>query len=148
LTQVTKEAEESYELPDGQIVHIGSERFKCPEALFQPNLIGLEKQGGIHNLVYDSIRKCDMDIRRQYYHNIVLAGGTTMFRGLPKRLRKEVSELAPGSVNVRVVAMKERRYGCWLGASVLAGITPFRKEWITKAEYEEYGAEIVHKRCP
>jgi len=140
--------EEAYELPDGQTVNIGSERFKCPEALFQPQLIGLEQQGGIHNLVYDSIRKCDMDIRRQYYRNVVLAGGTTLFRGLSDRLRKEVGALAPKSVNVRVVALKERRYGCWLGASILAGITTFRKEWITKAEYEEFGAEIIHKRCP
>jgi len=139
---------QSYNLPDGQTIHLGNERFKCPEVLFQPKLIGLEQQGGIQNLVYDSIRKCDMDIRRQYFRNIVLAGGSTLFPGLPERLSKEVSDLTPGAVNVRVVALKERRYGCWLGASVLAGMTPFRKEWITKEEYDEYGAEIIHKRCP
>jgi len=139
---------QSYNLPDGQSVLISDERFMCPEVLFKPNLIGLEQQGGIHNLIYDSIRKCDMDIRRQFLRNIVLAGGSTLFPGLPERLRKEVGDLAPGAVNVRVIALKERRYGCWLGASVLAGMTPFRKEWITKADYDEYGAEIIHKRCP
>merc|ERR1711879_1062583 len=74
---------------------VGDERFRCPEVLFQPNLIGLES-AGIHKLTYDSIMKCDVDIRRSLYENTVLSGGSTMFPGIDVRLTKEMTSLAPG----------------------------------------------------
>ena len=72
--------EKSYELPDGQIVSMGNERFRCPEALFQPSFLG-EELAGIHEATYNSIMSCDVDIRRDLYSNIVLSGGTTMYPG-------------------------------------------------------------------
>jgi len=69
--------EKSYELPDGQVITIGNERFRAPEALFQPSLLGMEA-AGIHETVFNSIMKCDVDIRKDLYANIVLSGGTTM----------------------------------------------------------------------
>jgi actin-related protein len=74
--------EKSYELPDGQVITIGNERFRAPEALFQPSFIGLEA-AGIHETTYNSIMKCDVDIRKDLYGNIVLSGGTTMYPGTP-----------------------------------------------------------------
>ena len=65
---------------DGQVITVGNERFRCPEVLFKPNLIGREF-AGIHQTTYDSIMKCDVDIRKDLYGNIVLSGGTTMFEG-------------------------------------------------------------------
>merc|ERR1712216_561801 len=73
--------EKSYELPDGQVITIGNERFRCPEVLFQPSFIVLES-AGIHETTYNSIMKCDVDIRKDLYGNIVLSGGTTMFSGI------------------------------------------------------------------
>jgi hypothetical protein len=52
--------EKNYELPDGQVITIGNERFRCPEVLFKPNLIGKESDG-IHKTTYDSIMKCDVE---------------------------------------------------------------------------------------
>ncbi len=65
--------EKSYELPDGQVITIGNERFRAPEALFQPSVLGLES-GGIHVTTFNSIMKCDVDVRKDLYGNIVMVG--------------------------------------------------------------------------
>merc|ERR1712238_4080 len=75
------ELEKNYELPDGNIITVGNERFRCPEVLFQPSMIGKEADG-IHRLTLDSIMKCDVDIRKDLYGNTVMSGGTTMFTGI------------------------------------------------------------------
>ena len=72
--------EKSYELPDGQVITIGNERFRCPEALFQPSVLGLES-GGIHITTFNSIMKCDVDVRKDLYGNIVMVSH-------PRRLSK------------------------------------------------------------
>ncbi len=66
--------EKNYELPDGQVITIGNERFRCPEALFAPATVGHEGEG-IAEMVYNTIMKCDIDVRKELYANIVLSGG-------------------------------------------------------------------------
>jgi len=138
--------EKTYELPDGQVITIGAERFRCPETLFQPSFIGKE-QDGIHKLTYDSIQKCDIDIRKDLYTNVVLSGGTTMFTGIDKRLEKELTQLAPASVKVKIVAPPERKYSVWIGGSILSSLSTFQDMWISKDEYDESGPGIVHRKC-
>jgi len=141
-TSVDKE----YELPDGTVIKVGNQRFRCPEALFKPMNIGLEAPG-IHDTTYNSINKCDIDVRKDLYQNIVLSGGTTMFEGLPERLQKEVSNLAPSAIKVKVVAPPERKYSVWIGGSILASLSTFQTMWIQKKEYDESGPTIVHSKC-
>jgi actin-related protein len=138
--------EKSYVLPDGNVINLGDERFRCPEVLFQPSLIGKEG-GGIHNRVFDTIRECDIDIRKELYANIVLSGGTTMFPGIADRLSKEITAMAPSAMKVKIIAPPERKYSVWIGGSVLASLSTFQAMWITKAEYDECGAAIVHRKC-
>ncbi len=118
--------EKSYELPDGQVITIGAERFRCPEVLFQPSLIGMEAPG-IHETTYNSIMKCDVDIRKDLYGNIVLSGGSTMFPGIADRMSKEITALAPSSMKIKVVAPPERKYSVWIGGSILASLSTFQQ---------------------
>jgi actin-related protein len=150
--EVMKEAAESstheanYELPDGQVITVGNERFRCPEVLFKPNLIGKESDG-IHQTTYQSIMKCDVDIRKDLYGNIVLSGGTTMFEGIDKRMQKEIMALAPASMKIKIVAPPERKYSVWIGGSILASLSTFQQMWISKQEYDDSGPQIVHRKC-
>jgi len=135
-----------HELPDGTTISIGQPRFKCPEALFKPSMIGLE-QPGIQELTFKSIQKCDIDVRRDLFGNIVLSGGTTMYDGLPERLQAEVQALCNTNIKPKVVAPPERKYSVWIGGSILSSLTTFQNQWVTKAEYDEQGAGVVHNKC-
>jgi actin beta/gamma 1 len=138
--------EKSYELPDGQVITIGNERFRCPETLFQPAFIGMESTG-IHETTYNSIMKCDVDIRKDLYANTVLSGGTTMFPGIADRMQKEISQLAPPTMKIKIIAPPERKYSVWIGGSILASLSTFQQMWISKQEYDESGPAIVHRKC-
>ncbi|KNG50423.1 actin [Stemphylium lycopersici] len=128
--------EKSYELPDGQVITIGNERFRAPEALFQPSVLGLES-GGIHVTTFNSIMKCDVDVRKDLYGNIVMSGGTTMYPGISDRMQKEITALAPSSMKVKIIAPPERKYSVWIGGSILASLSTFQQMWISKQEYDE-----------
>eukprot|EP01012_Entosiphon_sulcatum_P001572 TRINITY_DN102_c0_g2_i2.p1 TRINITY_DN102_c0_g2~~TRINITY_DN102_c0_g2_i2.p1 ORF type:complete len:389 (-),score=97.63 TRINITY_DN102_c0_g2_i2:93-1220(-) len=146
LANSSSSLEKEYELPDGNRITVASERFRCPEALFKPSFIGLESPG-VHETTFNSINKCDIDVRKDLYANIVLSGGTTMYEGLPERLSKEITNLAPNSMKVKVVAPPERKYSVWIGGSILASLSTFQTMWIKKEEYDEAGPGIVHRKC-
>ncbi|EAL62685.1 hypothetical protein DDB_G0289507 [Dictyostelium discoideum AX4] len=132
--------EKSYELPDGQVITIGNERFRCPEALFRPYT-------GIHETIYNSIMKCDDDIRKDLFGSVVLSGGSTMFPGIVDRMNKELTALAPSTMKIKIIAPPERKYSVWIGGSILASLSSFQPRWISKEEYDESGPSIVHRKC-
>eukprot|EP01089_Gocevia_fonbrunei_P014042 TRINITY_DN3761_c1_g1_i1.p1 TRINITY_DN3761_c1_g1~~TRINITY_DN3761_c1_g1_i1.p1 ORF type:complete len:212 (+),score=42.51 TRINITY_DN3761_c1_g1_i1:3-638(+) len=136
--------EKSYELPDGEVLVIGNERVRCTEALFQPALLGMQS-GGIHEITYESIMKCDSDIRKDLWGNVVLCGGTTMFPGMPERLLSELNALT--SKKTKVIAPFNRKYSVWVGGSILSSLPTFQQMWISKEEYDESGPAIVHRKC-
>ncbi|KAF3683347.1 actin [Capsicum annuum] len=146
MVKSSSSVEKNFELPDGQVITIGAERFRCPEVLFQPSTIGMEA-AGIHETTYNSIMKCDVDIRKDLYGNIVLSGGSTMFPGIADRMSKEITALAPSSMKIKVVAPPERKYSVWIGGSILASLSTFQQMWIAKAEFDESGPSIVHRKC-
>jgi len=142
----SSENEKTYELPDGNIITVGNERFRCPEVLFQPHFIGKEASG-IHDTTFQSIMKCDVDIRKDLYANVVMSGGTTMFEGIGERMTKELTALAPSTMKIKVVAPPERKYSVWIGGSILSSLSTFQQMWISKQEYDESGPSIVHRKC-
>lgn len=142
----TESLEKNYELPDGNVIVIGTERFRCPEVLFHPALIGKEAPG-IHEHMHSTIIKCDVDTRQDMYANVVLSGGSTMFPGLADRLTREMQLLTPESITVKVTAPPERKYSVWIGGSILTSLASFQSMWITKEEYEKSGPAVVHRKC-
>lgn len=70
-----------FALPDGNVLQLGAECFRAPELLFDPSLLGLEYPG-VHECLNNAIMKSDMDLRRILYTQIVLAGGSTLFKGV------------------------------------------------------------------
>jgi actin len=133
-------------LPGDKILTLKEETIKCPELLFQPILFGKELDG-IHKYTYDSIIKCDNDIRKDLFKNIVLAGGCTMFYGMKDRMKKETQALAPSPMSPEVDAPADRKHSCWLGGAILSQIEKFEPMWITKKEYDSEGPFIVHRKC-
>jgi actin-related protein len=140
----SKDAE--FELPDGNIINLGSLQIECPEALFKPYILD-KNFSGVHTTAYNCVQKCDVDLRRELFNNITLSGGTTMFPGIKDRLAKEISTLAPSSVKVKVVAPNERKYSVLIGGSVLSTLATFQTMWIQRSEYDEAGNSIVHRKC-
>jgi actin-related protein len=131
--------DEEFELPDGTLALVGSERFRCAEALFQPDLAGVEGDG-IHKVTFASIMKCDVDLREQLFSNVVLAGGTSGIPGMDRRLEQELRGLTRFTVRVEA---PQRKHLAWFGGSAWA-MAPI---WVSRAEYNERGPAIVHAKC-
>jgi len=138
--------EKTYMLPDGNTVTIANERFRIPEGLFNPSLIGKEVSG-IQDVVYQCVNKCDIDLRKPLFENVVLSGGTTMLPGIDSRLETELNALVPDLIKPKVSGPPERKYSVWIGGSILCSLPSFEDMWITKKEYEEFGPSIVHRKC-
>ncbi|KAK4267976.1 hypothetical protein QN277_024686 [Acacia crassicarpa] len=152
----------SYELPDGQTIEIGADRFKTPDVLFNPSLVqtipGMESFAemsssvrGLPQMVIESINRCDVDIRRELFSGILLAGGTASMQQLKERLEKDLLEESPQAARVKVLASgnaTERRFSVWIGGSILASLGSFQQMWFSKSEYEEHGASYIQRKCP
>nr|AIK25771.1 actin I [Pseudokeronopsis rubra] len=145
--QESNSLEKKYELPDGKVITIASARFRCPEYLFKPLEMNGREFDSIQDLTFKSIQECDVDVRRDLYQNIILSGGTTLFEGIGERLLKEIESRAPKSITTKVIASPERRFAVWIGGSTLTSLSTFASMWITKEDYDEHGATIVHRKC-
>ncbi|XP_044173123.1 alpha-centractin [Acropora millepora] len=138
-----------YVLPDGSMLEVGPARFRAPELLFRPDLVGEECEG-IHEVRICTIHLpfggSDLDLRRVLYSNIVLSGGSTLFKGFGDRLLSEVKKVAPKDIKIRISAPQERLYSTWIGGSILASLDTFKKMWVSKKEYDDEGARAIHRK--
>lgn len=156
LAQETTVLVEKYELPDGRVISVGSERFEAPEVLFQPHLVDVDSVG-VAELVFNVINAADMDLRREFYKHIVLSGGSTMYPGLPSRMEREIKQLylarvlkgdtsKLGKFSIRIEDPPRRKHMVFLGGAMLADIMKDKKEfWVSREEWAEKGARALNK---
>ncbi|KAF8436416.1 actin family [Terfezia claveryi] len=159
LAEETTVLVESYTLPDGRVIRIGSERFEAPECMFQPHLIDVD-QPGIAEMLFNTIQSAEVDVRSSLFKAVVLSGGSSMYPGLPSRLEKEIKQLwltrvlnnDPSRLSkfkVRIEDPPRRRHMVFLGGAVLANIMSDKENmWISKAEWDEQGARVLEKLGP
>ena len=152
-----KSASVPYELPDGRTVQMGMQRLKTPELLFKPDLYTHVSgpsavnpaEKGAHELVYGAIQSTDNELRKDFWNNVVLAGGTSLMPGFKERIERDLTNISPLKLRITASAVPvERRYSSWIGGSILASLGTFMQMWISRAEWEESGSSIVSRKCP
>ena len=134
-----------YKLPDGSVLNVSSEKYRAPELLFSPQLLGSEEAGIQHQLTA-AIARCDLDVRRALFSSIILSGGSTLFDGFGDRLLSECRRLSPRDTKIRIYAPPERILSTWIGGSILASLASFKRMWITRKEWEEQGRSAVYRK--
>jgi len=143
---------------------VGYERFLGPELFFNPEIFSPDYVKPLPEIVDESIINCPIDVRRGLYKNVVLSGGSTMFKDFDKRLsialKKKVKKrmeqnkerlaalghgdmTAPTPIDVNVVSHHMQRFAVWFGGSMLSSTAEFYKVCHTKAQYEEEGPRIA-----
>jgi len=144
-----------YEFPNGYNDDYGMERFKIAEALFDPSGIrGQTNSGtmlGAAHVVTTSVGMCDVDLRPALYGNVVVTGGNTLLNGFNDRLNRDLGIKTPSTMRFKLISAngaQERRYGSWIGGSILASLGSFQQMWVSKQEYEETGKSQVDRKCP
>lgn len=137
----------TYTMPNGREIQVFDEGCRCGELLFVPETDNISLPG-IHHALINVINKCgDENSQKKLYENIVLAGGTTMLKGLPERLQREVKEFGPITADVSVFASPDRITGAWNGSAKFANEDNFGQFAISSSEYKETGANIVRSKC-
>ncbi|KAM5299358.1 actin-like protein 7B [Ctenodactylus gundi] len=135
-----------YALPDGQLITIGHERFRCAEMLFQPALVGCA-QPGLPAIAAACLERCrEAGFEQEMAANVLLCGGCTALEGFPERFRGELGRLCP-EASPAVAAAPERKTSVWLGGSILASLQAFQQLWVSREEFLERGSAAIHSKC-
>lgn len=146
INDARSQAKSQYRLPDGQGVSLSSERYEAPNVLFDPTLFGSEELS-VADVLVQSILKSDVDLRPKLFSQIVLAGGTTLLPGFGERLLYEVrSRSSSPHIPIRISAPPERLDSCFVGGSILASLATFKTMWVSRADYDELGSNVLHRR--
>lgn len=134
----------TYTLPDGQVIHLGSERFMAAEVLFSPKLMGMDTFGA-SQCVVESLLRSDVSTATALGKNIILAGGTTCLPGFAERLRADL-RAAPSAPNtLRIWAPRDRKIMQWVGASIFSSLSTSRQLSVSKQEWIEQGQRVLDK---
>ncbi|PNP44806.1 hypothetical protein TGAM01_v200022 [Trichoderma gamsii] len=145
-----------FEMPDGYNQMWREQRFKVAEGMWDenagypvPESERLTKAQTIPELIRSALNAIDVDLRGNLLANVVVTGSTSLINGFNDRLNNELTAMYPGlKIKIHAAGLSsERRFGAWIGGSILASLGTFHQMWISKKEYEENGVGIVEKRC-
>lgn len=145
-----------FEMPDGYNQMWREQRFKASEGMWDetagyplPESERLSKNQTIPALIKASLDAIDVDLRGNLLANVVVTGSTSLINGFNDRLNNELTTMYPGlKIKIHAAGLtSERRFGAWIGGSILASLGTFHQMWISRKEYEENGPGIVEKRC-
>eukprot|EP00298_Acanthocystis_sp_HF-20_P025249 c37085_g1_i1.p1 GENE.c37085_g1_i1~~c37085_g1_i1.p1 ORF type:complete len:454 (+),score=215.15 c37085_g1_i1:41-1402(+) len=153
---------ELFDIPQGPISNFESERYRVGDVLFDTTLLTEKEKTtmkigsetalfNISALIYNCINETDVDLRRELFSNIILSGGTSLLPGLQSKVHDEITNRpAPGysKPKMSVGTPVERKFGAWIGGSILGSLGSFHQLWISKSEYEEQGSKVIEKKCP
>lgn len=147
----------NYEFPNGMEYESSWERFLIPEKLFNPRESGdgipPDPPGtfDIAQIVTTSVAMCDVDLRPALYGTVIVTGGNSLIGGFTDRLQMDLSSRTPPSMRLKLIHASqsaERRFGAWIGGSILASLGTFQQMWISQSEYKESGKAQVDRKCP
>ena len=147
-----------FEMPDGwNQLFPAIDRYRPVESIFDAKMAITDSSTPqpppasqtIIECIKTSLQNVDVDIRPHLLAGVVVTGGSSLINGFTERLNQELNAMYPGT-RVRIHApgpLSERKFGAWIGGSILASLGTFHQMWISRREYEEHGANIVEKRC-
>jgi actin-related protein len=163
-----------YELPDGTMISHSDFLCTLPERIFYKSSDRVGKRSfsemkssvkigvpphmqeydiqpnedTLTELVFNSLCKCDVDSRKDLIGNLVPTGGGSLIDGITQRLTWDLTENFLPSIKCKPALQMpmERQHGAWIGGSILSICGSFQQLWISKAEYQEYGNQIISNR--
>lgn len=156
----------AFELPDGKEVHLKADSVwglaelmfsypgesTAPIGVVQPLAPALRPPAVlVADLVEQAINKCDVDLKRELYANVVVSGGNTLWPGFTQRVGKALGEKISQGIKLKLhsaTTAVEQHYSTWIGGSILSSLGTFHQLWISKEEYGEMGAAACVGRCP
>ena len=123
-----------YILPDDTEIDIGNERFLAPEILFNPLLKEYEYPG-LHEIIFESINKTNINLKKNLYNYILLSGGNMRMKGMKERIHKELKKLAPKNIKVRLHTPNNPENLAWIGANIISSMQTSKDMWLTKNKF-------------
>ena len=141
--------EQIYDLPDKNTVNLLQERNSILERVFNP-INEFPGFSGYHQMVNDAISKADIEIKKDLYSNAFICGGNTLFSGFPERFQKQITNTSKQAYKLKIITLPsntERKFSSWIGGSILSSLGTFHQLWLSKSEFEEYGANIIERKC-
>ncbi|XP_074052147.1 uncharacterized protein LOC141494923 [Macrotis lagotis] len=138
LSQIEGKYRLDFVLPDKHVLSLGAERFRCPEVLFKPDILGLD-QPSLPQLAQISISQLEPHLQEKLLANVVLEGGTTLLNGFSERVQQDLGPTAT------VFSLPHRAMAPWLGGSIMASLDSFQTLWMSRQEYQEEGPWAIYK---
>jgi len=124
-------------------LHLGIERVRVPEMLYEPSSIVGVEQMGLAEIVHSIFDTFPRDIQSSMAMNIFCTGGNTSYHNFKERLECEVRMMLPSGSSFRVVESKDAMLDAWRGMCKFYqdNMSQYGNVVLTKAEYDEKGAD-------